>query len=253
MLPNIHAVEFLGEPQYGGGTPVPPQEVWEALAPYAVTRLATTLTHSEERIWRDYAGLSDYPHYDAYRVTAPSPDAWRKYDRWKGERIGWGSPLETIGDMCRSLRKLNRPIPCAIWSQGPHNWSVYDQRQRTAPTPTEIRMQAYHAISTGITSLYWFNLSLKSLCSWRDTLEELVRIGRELRLIADFLLEGDAYEHKRLVDTNGGLDWDINSVCGPRAGLLFSLDLNYRPDLEERIFKFEPPRGAEWIFELPVY
>jgi len=114
-------------------------------------------------------------------------------------------------------------------------------------------MQAYHAISTGITSLYWFNLSLKSLCSWRDTLEELVRIGRELRLIADFLLEGDAYEHKRLVDTNGGLDWDINSVCGPRAGLLFSLDLNYRPDLEERIFKFEPPRGAEWTFELPVY
>ena len=253
MLPNIHAVEFLGEPQYGGGTPVPPQEVWEALAPYAVTRLATTLTHSEERIWRDYAGLSDYPHYDAYRVTAPSPDAWKKYDRWKGERIGWGSPLETIGDMCRSLRELNRPMPCAIWSQGPHTWSVYDQRQRTAPTPTEIRMQAYHAISTRITSLYWFSLSLKSLCAWRDTLETLVRIGRELRLIDEFLLEGDAYEHKRLVDINGDLDWDINSVCGPRAGLLFALDLNYRPDLEERIFKFGPPRETKWTFELPAY
>ena len=26
MLPSIHAVEFLGEPQYGGGRPVPPQE-----------------------------------------------------------------------------------------------------------------------------------------------------------------------------------------------------------------------------------
>jgi len=253
MLPNIHAVEFLGEPQYGGGTPVPPQEVWEALAPYSVTRLATTLTHSEERIWRDYAGLSDYPHYDAYRVTAPSPDAWKKYDRWKGERIGWGSPLETIGDMCRSLRELNRPMPCAIWSQGPHTWSVYDQRQRTAPTPTEIRMQAYHAISTRITSLYWFSLSLKSLCAWRDTLETLVRIGRELRLIDEFLLEGDAYEHKRLVDINGDLDWDINSVCGPRAGLLFALDLNYRPDLEERIFKFGPPRETKWTFELPAY
>jgi hypothetical protein len=26
MLPRIHAVEFLGEPQYGGGKPVAPQE-----------------------------------------------------------------------------------------------------------------------------------------------------------------------------------------------------------------------------------
>lgn len=254
MLPKIHAVEFLGEPQYGGGTPVPPQDVWEALSPYAVTRLATTLTHSEERIWRDYAGLSDYPHYDAYRVSAPSPDSWRKYDRWNGNIIGWGSPLETIGDMCRSLKELNRPMPCAIWSQGPHhNWSVYDHRTRTSPTPTEIRMQAYHAISTRITSLYWFNLSLKSLCSWRDTMEELVHIGRELRLIDEFLLEGDAYEHKRLTDTNGHLDWDISSIFGPRAGILFAMDLNYEPDLEERVFKYGPPRNAQWSFSLPTY
>jgi hypothetical protein len=54
-------------------------------------------------------------------------------------------------------------MPCAIWSQGPHTWSVYDQRQRTAPTPTEIRMQAYHAISTRITSLYWFIVLASSL------------------------------------------------------------------------------------------
>ena len=89
LLPRIHAVEFLGEPQYGGGRPVPPQEVWQALAPYQTTRLPTTVTHSEERIWRYYAGLSDYPHYDAYRVTAPSPDAWSQYDRWGGERLRW--------------------------------------------------------------------------------------------------------------------------------------------------------------------
>lgn len=98
MLPRIHAVEFLGEPQYGGGRPVPPQEVWKALAPYAATRLPTSVTHSEERIWRFYAGLSDYPHYDAYRVTAPSPDAWSQYDRWGGQKIRWGAPLETIDD-----------------------------------------------------------------------------------------------------------------------------------------------------------
>ena len=114
-------------------------------------------------------------------------------------------------------------------------------------------MQAYHAISTRITSLYWFNLSLKSLCSWRDTLEELVHIGRELRIIDEFLLEGDAYKHQRLTDVNGDLDWDISSVCGPKAGLLFALDLNYKPDLEEKVFKFGPPREAQWKFELPTY
>jgi hypothetical protein len=52
MLGQIHAVEFLGEPQYGGGRPVPSMEVWRQLAPYQGTRLATTVTHSEERIWR---------------------------------------------------------------------------------------------------------------------------------------------------------------------------------------------------------
>ncbi len=254
MLPRIHAVEFLGEPQFGGGRPVPPQEVWEALRPYAATRLATTVTHSEERIWRDYAGLSDFPHYNAYRVTAPSADVWRDYDRWDGQRVGWGAPLETIGDMCRSLRELNRPMPCAIWSQGPHHgWGRYARRARTAPTPDEIRMQAYHALSTRITSLYWFNLSLKSLVQWRDTLDEVARLGREMRLLEDFMLEGDAYRFERLVSETGRLDWDIASVCGPRAALLFALDLDYTPDPDERVFIFGPPRDAAWSFVLPAY
>lgn len=254
MLPRIHAVEFLGEPQYGGGKPVPPQEVWQELHPYAKTRLPTSLTHSEERIWRDYAGLSDYPHYDAYRVTAPSADSWRMYDRWDGQRIGWGAPLETIGDMSRSLRELNRPMPVAYWSQGPHEgWDVYGGRKRTSPTPDEIRLQAYHAVSTRITSLYWFNLSLKTLVQWRDTLDELGRIGRELRTIENLLLEGDAYRHARLKKPDGKLDWDIASVCGPDGALLFALDLDYVPDPEEKVFKFGPPRKAEWKFELPAY
>lgn len=253
MLPKVHAVEFLGEPQYGGGKPVPPQEVWEKLHPYAVTRMATSVTHSEERIWRDYAGVCDYPHYDAYRVTAPSPDAWRKYERWGKEKIGWGAPLETIGDMCRSLRELNRPMPCAIWSQGPHEgWARYGGRKRTSPTPDEIRLQAYHAVSTRITSLYWFNLSLKTLVKWRDTLDEVGRIGRELRMIDEFLLEGDAYQFER-VKHGKKLDWDIASVCGPRAALLFALDLDYVPDHDEKVFQFGPPRKATWSFRLPAY
>jgi hypothetical protein len=80
MLPRIHAVEFLDEPQYGGGRPVPSQQVFEAFAPYGPTRLPTSVTHSEETIWRYYAGLSDYPHFDAFeyrrelKETKPSWD-----------------------------------------------------------------------------------------------------------------------------------------------------------------------------------
>ena len=254
MLPKIHAAEFLGEPQYGGGKPVPPQEVWTQLHPYAVTRLATTLTNSEERVWRDYAGLSDFPHYDAYRITAPSADYWLRYERWDGQRIGWGAPLETIGDMCRSMRELNRPVPCAIWSQGPHDgWNMRDGRKRATPTPEEMRSQCYHALSTRITSLYWFNLSLKSLVQWRDTLDELTRLGREMRLLDSFLLEGDATYFGRESGAKDRLDWDLSVVSSPRAALLFALDLRYEPDLVERVFRFGPARKARWRFPVPSY
>lgn len=253
-LARIHGAEFLGEPQYGGGTPVPPQDVLDDLYPYTSTRLTTMMTNSDESIWRDYAGLGDYPSYDAYRVSAPSADFWWKYDRWGDKPIGWGAPLETIGDMCRSLRELNRPRPCATWSQGPHfDWEVYGGRLRTSPTPDELRMQAYHAISTRVTSFYWFNLSLGSLVKWPDTLDELGRIGRELRMIDTFLLESDAYAHERITRRNGTLNWDIASVCGPNAALLFALDLDYTPDHDEKVFVFGRPRNARWHFSLPAY
>jgi hypothetical protein len=252
MLPRIHAVEFLGEPQYGGGRPVPPQEVWQKLAPYQPTRLPTTVTHSEERIWRFYAGLSDYPHYDAYRVTAPSPDAWSNYDRWNGQTLRWGAPLETIGDMTRSLRELNRPRPIAYWSQGPSNWDRYAGRQRTAPTSDELRAQAYHALASRITSLYWFNLSLKSLAKFPDLIEPITRVGREIRMLDDFNLEGDAVSHKRVL-RDGKPDWDLDVVAGPRGALLFALDLDYQPDPEEKVFKFGPPREAQFRFQVPSY
>lgn len=253
VLPRIHAVEFLGEPQYGGGRPVPPQTVFDQLAPYAPTHLPTTVTHSEERLWRAYAGLSDYPHYDAYRVSAPSPDAWRKYDRWGDRKIGWGAPLETIGDMCRSLRELYRPVPTAYWSQGPHSgWEVYDGRKRTSPTPDELRLQAYHALASRITSLYWFNLSLKSLVKWPDTLDELRRVGREIRLLDSFYLTGDAYRHRE-TSRDGRPDWGLASIVSPAGALLFALDLDYVADPTNKVFTFGPPREATFTFALPAW
>lgn len=253
MLPRVHAVEFLGEPQYGGGRPVAPMDVWRKLAPFQSTKLPTSVTHSEERIWRYYAGLSDYPHYDAYRVCAPSPDSWFKYTRWEGRKIGWGAPLETIGDMCRSLRELNEPMATAYWSQGPHQgWGPMWGRRRSSPTADELRLQAYHALASRITSLYWFNLSLPSIVKFRDTLEELTRIGREIRMLEDFYLAGDAYQyHRQLRD--GRPDWDLASIAAPEGTLLFALDLDYDPDNDQRVFLFHPPRDAQFEFRLPAW
>jgi len=252
MLPQIHAVEFLGEPQYGGGRPVHPMEVWRKLTPYQPTRLVTTVTHSEERIWRFYAGLSDYPHYDAYRVNAPAADSWRMYERWGAERIRWGAPLETIGTMTRSLRELNRPASIAYWSQGANNWGRYGGRQRNSPTPQELRAQAYHALAARITSLYWFNLSLKSLVSFPDLIEPISLVGREIRLLEDYYLKGDASHYERLT-RDGRPDWDVSVVAGPIGALLFALDLDYQVDTKEKVFRFGPARDAVIEFELPIY
>ncbi len=253
MLPRIHAVEFLGEPQYGGGTPVPPMKVWKELAPYQSTRLPTTVTHSEERIWRFYSGLSDYPHYDAYRITAPSADHWMRYGRWGGERIRWGAPLETIGIMTRSLRDLNRPVPIAYWSQGAHHgWGHYGGRERTSPTPNELKAQAYHALAARITSLYWFNLSLKSIVKFPDLIKPITEIGREIRMVEKYYLEGDAYHYQR-ISQKGAPKWDLSVIAGPNGALLFALDLDYKANLKKKIFEFGSPRRASLSFPLPPY
>ncbi|MFM8250622.1 MAG: hypothetical protein ACKOBW_03380 [Planctomycetota bacterium] len=253
-LSRIHAVEFLGEPQYGGGRPVPPQEVFDKFLPYRSSRLATSVTHSEERVWRYYAGLSDFPHYDAYRVVAPAADSWRDYDRWDGKRISWGAPLETIGDMCRSLREINRPLPVAYWSQGPHHgWGggFLSNRRRRSPTPAELRAQAQHALSTRITSLYWFNLSLKSLQQFPDTWDPIMRIGREIKMLAPYYLAGAADHFERTRTDQHRLDWDFATIVAPDCAVLFANDLAYIPDPNDNTFRFGEPREFTHLYPLP--
>jgi hypothetical protein len=249
-LPRIHGVEFLGEPQYGGGRPIPPQEVRDSLAPYQKHSLPTTVTLSEERTWRYYAGLSDFPHFDAYRVTAPAADSWSLYERWGGERIRWGAPLETIGDMTRSLREQSRPRPIGYWSQGAHDgWSSIWNPRRASPNPEELRAQAWQGIANRITSLYWFNLSLPSLLKFPDLIEPITRIGREIRLVDEFVLTGDAYEYRR-VDDQGQPAWDLNSIASPDAVLMVVHDLQYAP--VQREFRFQP-RNGEFVFKVPAW
>jgi hypothetical protein len=108
-----------------------------------------------------------------------------------------------------------------------------------------------HAISSRITSLYWFNLSLKSLLKFPDTWEPIQRIGREIRMLEPFLLEGDAYQFERRLKADGTPDWDLASIVSPSAAVLFANDTAYIADTKESIFKFGPPRAAEFSFRLP--
>lgn len=72
MVPRIHAVEFLGEPQYGGGRPVPPQEVWEKLHPYATTSMpAREVSFDCELIVRESCGATKTRRVADARKASP--------------------------------------------------------------------------------------------------------------------------------------------------------------------------------------
>ncbi len=239
MLPHIHAVEFLGEPQYGGGRPVPPQEIYNSLAKYQPSRLPTSITLSEERTWRYYAGLSDYPHFDAYRVIAPAADDWSKYNRWDGKSIRWGAPLETIGDMTRSLREQSRPKPIAYWSQGAHHdWGGFLSPRRGSPTADELRSQAWQGLGNGIGSLYWFNLSISSLCKFPDLVQPIQRVNQEIVLLRPLLEEAVAFHYRRINEFQKP-DLDLSSLVTSDTLLLVANDLQYKIDSKQNTFQFQ--------------
>jgi hypothetical protein len=155
--------------------------------------------------------------------------------------------------MTRSLRETSRPASIAYWSQGAHDgWGRYGGRERTSPTPEELRLQAYHALSSRITSLYWFNLSLKSLAKFRNLIDEITRVGREIRILDRFYLEGAACQYRQ-VRREGKPDWDLASIISPDCALLFALDLDYKADPTQKLFKFGPPRPAVFEFDLPPW
>lgn len=186
-------------------------------------------------------------------MTVPSPDSWSRYDRWDGVSIRWGAPLETIGEMSHSPRELNRPRPVAYWSQGAHHgWRGYGGGERSSPPPDELRLQAYQGLSSRIASFYWLNLSLLSLLAFPDLIEPMTRIGREIRMLEDYYLEGDAVSHERIL-RDGKPDWNLDVIAGPHGAVLFPLDLDYEPDGKERVFKFGAPRESNFRLRIPAY
>ena len=146
-------------------------------------------------------------------------------------------------------------MPVAHWSQGPHDgWGGglrLNARQRRSPTPDELRAQAMHALSTRITSLYWFNLSLKSLLMFPDTWDPMMRIGREIHMLSPFYLSGDAFQFERTRNADGQLDWDCASIVSEECAILFANDLAYGPNPEDSTFHFGPPRDFSHLYRLP--
>lgn len=246
---RIHGVDILGEPQMDK-TPAAAHAV---LRRYDHATYPTTVTLSEEQGFRFFAGLSDYPHFDAYRVNAPAADRWSLYDRWGGERLRWGAPLEGIGEMTRTLGALSRPTPIAAWSQNVHEgWDSFAGRARRSPTVDEIRIQAYEALANGITALYWYSLQSWSLLAFRDAITETTRIGREIRLLQPIYDRADAFHHQRR-SVGAMPDWDLNVLVAPDAALLFAIDLAYEPDRERREFRYRGPRELRDSWPLPGY
>lgn len=239
---SIHCADVVGEPQHSGLTP---WEVWRRLKPYEAGAFPTCLTLSEDLGFGFYAGLSDWPHFDAYRVNAPHADDWAGYERFGG--LAWGAPLESVGAMTRVLRKVSRPRPVAAWSQGAHyNWrSAMGGRRRLDPTPGELAMQAWQAVANGAQSLYWYSLESFSVLRSPDLLLPIMEIGRQVRVLDEVLETGDATWHAR---RDG---FDLNVVAAPEAAVLFAMDLGYRADADSKTFQWAGPRLLDAEFILP--
>lgn len=241
---SIHCADVVGEPQHSG---LSPWEVWRRLKPYESGTFPTCLTLSEDLGFGFYAGLSDWPHFDAYRVNAPHADDWAGYERFGG--LAWGAPLESIGAMTRVLREVSVPRPVAAWSQSAHyNWrSGMGGRKRLDPTPGEMAMQAWQAVANGAQSLYWYSMESYSALRSPDLLIPAMEIGRKLRVLNELLETGDATWHAR---QNG---FDLNVVAAPEAAVLFAMDLEYRADADTKTFRWAGPRAMDAEFALPEW
>jgi hypothetical protein len=239
--PEEYAVlDNWGEPQHAG---VPPQRIFRHNLSFrsVLVPLAADWTHEPSFYY--YTGLYDYVDFDAYRIDAPSSDdfsAYRYNDIYKDKGTGWwGAPLETIGRYTRTMSKLQAPNQCAAWAQGVHTWSS------AAPNSYEKRIQAFQTLANGATSLYWFNITAKSLLLHRDTGEVIKLVNREIATIDRFLPKTVPFYY------HNSDEFDFNTNIGDNFALLYITDLNYNKNLMEYVYC--GARNADASFRLPAY
>ena len=244
-LNRIHAAEHFGEPQFSRR---PAQEIYDYYTTYRNSGYPSTLTLSHEPGFNRYAGVVDFPHFDAYRVTAPHADRWGEYKKYGEKNVRWGAPLETIGDYMRTLHRISVPNPVAAWTQGMSNdWSHRLRSGGGNPNNLEMRLQAYEAIANGAISLYWFNMSGKNIINSRQSLAEIQRINRELKIADEYISLSAPYSWEQKFN-----DADMNVLAGSNYAVLMAMDLNYSVAPENQ-FVSSGRRKIEMEFSIPDY
>jgi hypothetical protein len=78
---------------------------------------------------------------------------------------------------------------------------------------------------------------------FRDLIEAITQVNREIRLMWDLLPEGGAFECRRELQDDQP-SWDLASVTGPNGALLFANNLSYRPDAQKKVLKLAPRDGV---------
>jgi hypothetical protein len=244
-LARIHAAEHFGEPQFSKR---PAQEIYSYYTSYRHSGYPTTLTLSHEPGFNRYAGVVDFPHFDAYRVTAPHADRWGEYTRYNEKNVRWGSPLETIGFYMRTLHRISAPNPVAAWTQGMSNdWSSRLRPGAGNPNDLEMRIQAYEAVANGALSLYWFNMSGKNIIKSRSSLREIRNINRELKIAGELISLSVPFSW-----TNKFMDTDLNLLAGKDYAILFATDLKYCVSQNNQ-FLSSGTRYMTMAFTIPSY
>ena len=249
-IDDIHAALPFGEPQLSDSEGKhQPMRVYNKLLMYRNSPYPTNITLTHEPAFYRFAGLSDFCHYDAYRVVAPFSDAWFKYTSYAPQKkyaINWGAPLETTGDYMRSLAAMNRPNPVAAWTQGANTWDTFPRFTKQveymdSPNPYELRVQAYLNVANGAASLYWFNVDGEDLLYYKESSLEMRDVNRELSVIGDYLVKQISYWYEREENI------DLNVNIGSDYAVLFATDLNYKiSDGQYKIYRY----GGRINFEL---
>ncbi len=254
-IDDIHAALPFGEPQLNDSEGrQQPMRVYNKLLIYRNSPYATNITLTHEPAFYRFAGLSDFCHYDAYRVVAPFSDAWYKYTSYAPQKkytIYWGAPLETTGDYMRSLAAMNRPNPVAAWTQGANTWDTFPRFTKqveymNSPNPYELRVQAYLNVANGASSLYWFNIDGEDLLYYKETCLEMRDINREFSVVNDHLAKQIPYWYER----EDNIDLNVN--IGSDYAVLFATDLNYK--ISDGQYKYTGKNKERTLeFEIPEY